>query len=465
MLVIASRDPVGNETAALPNYRVMAPYGLIDDNGNRQGVRYDALGVPVATAIMGKPGEQVGDWFDLDFAEAQPDEHPTTKASYDLYAWQAAKQPTWVQIEARETHYFSEGGDKTRWLLSRTYYDGSGRAAMTKALVAPGPAPVLLGDGGYAVDPNSDDGGGLLLKHSATRYVGTGRVVVDNKGNPVKQYEPFFTPTLAWDSDQQLASLGVTPILRYDPLGRLVRVDLPDGSFRRTTWSPWRQTVWDQNDTVLDSAWYAARMRLTDGTPEKKAATQTAQLAGTPTSELLDSQGRVVRKIELLRATDEDGVGKLTSSGEPEITALETQIVRDVEGNQLVVIDPRGVEVQRDVFDLSGSPLLSRNPDAGPVWLLEDAGAQPLLRADGRGVITTFAYDALRRPTAVRVRTEPGAPWQVVEATIYGEAVPDAAARNLRGEVALSFDEAGLEEAGGFDSTGNLLSQRRQLRA
>ncbi len=66
--------------------------------------------------------------------------------------------------------------------------------------------------------------------------------------------------------------MGVTPILRYDPLGRLIRTDLPNGTFSRVVFDAWKQTSHDPNDTVLESAWYAARQALPAGDPERRAA-------------------------------------------------------------------------------------------------------------------------------------------------------------------------------------------------
>ncbi|HMY19120.1 MAG TPA: hypothetical protein PKA58_22495 [Polyangium sp.] len=57
-------------------------------------------------------------------------------------------------------------------------------------------------------------------------------MVLDNKGNPIKQYEPFFSSTHEYEDEDDLVEWGVTPILRYDPLGRVVRTDLPDGFLR-----------------------------------------------------------------------------------------------------------------------------------------------------------------------------------------------------------------------------------------
>ena len=89
------------------------------------------------------------------------------------------------------------------------------------------------------------------------RWVGTGRTVLDNKGNPVKKYEPFFDSSPAFNDEQELVEWGVTPILRYDPLGRLIRTDNPNGTFSKVEFDPWQQITFDENDTVLASQWYA----------------------------------------------------------------------------------------------------------------------------------------------------------------------------------------------------------------
>ncbi len=60
---------------------------------------------------------------------------------------------------------------------------------------------------------------------------GNGRVVLNNKGLPIKQYGPLFSNSVAFEAEEGFS--GVTPVITYDPLGRAVRVDLPDGNVRR----------------------------------------------------------------------------------------------------------------------------------------------------------------------------------------------------------------------------------------
>ena len=50
-----------------------------------------------------------------------------------------------------------------------------------------------------------------------TRWVGGGRNVYDNKGNPVKAYEPFFDSSPVYDDESELVQWGVTAISPLRP--------------------------------------------------------------------------------------------------------------------------------------------------------------------------------------------------------------------------------------------------------
>ena len=94
----------------------------------------------------------------------------------------------------------------------------------------------------------------------------------------------------------ELVEWGVTPIILYDPLGRAVRTDLPDGTFVRVRFTPWEQTTHDASDNILESNWYAERVALTPGTPDNdgeiNAKNKAIEHADTPTRTLLDRLGR-----------------------------------------------------------------------------------------------------------------------------------------------------------------------------
>ena len=84
------------------------------------------------------------------------------------------------------------------------------------------------------------------------RWVGNGRTILNNKGNPVKQYEPYFSTTHEYEDEKVLREIGVTPILYYDA-GR------PEHPHRtRTARSPESSSrrgckAFDANDTVKES--------------------------------------------------------------------------------------------------------------------------------------------------------------------------------------------------------------------
>ena len=44
---------------------------------------------------------------------------------------------------------------------------------------------------------------------------------------------------------------GVSPVLFYDPPGRVVATVHPDDSYVKTVFDPWHRAAWDANDTVL----------------------------------------------------------------------------------------------------------------------------------------------------------------------------------------------------------------------
>ncbi len=82
LLPVATEDAAGNVTRVENNYRVLAPWLSTDPNLNRNGVRYDALGMVVATAAMGKllgDGSDEGDTLDTSTDEPSPSDDPTTK--------------------------------------------------------------------------------------------------------------------------------------------------------------------------------------------------------------------------------------------------------------------------------------------------------------------------------------------------------------------------------------------------
>jgi len=425
-------DPLGNASEASFDYRVLAPEFLTDANLNRTQVGFDIRGMVVWTAVMGK----------ADAGEGDTPQDPTATFEYDLFAWRDSGLPLVSRARTRETH----GDPGTRWLEQTTYVDGSGNVILAKALAEPGLAPQRDGSGALELD----GAGELILVQASPRWVGSGRTVFDNKGNPVKQYEPYFSSTNAYEDETEVRERGVTPILHYDPLGRLVRTDFPDGTFSRVDFDPWRQTSFDANDTAGDSTWHSQRMALPAGDPERRAAEVTVPHHDTPTLTHLDHLGRPVRVV----------VHNRRAGGGDEFQLTRTML--DVQGNVLQVIDARGNEAEARVYGMAGQPLQISSNDVGTRRSLSNILGVPLRAYDDRGHTFRMLYDILWRPTHAFVQTN-AAPEQLTTRTIYGESLPTPEDENLRGQVYRQYDSAGTTTNVGFDFKGGLIRGERRL--
>jgi RHS repeat-associated protein len=437
LLITQTQDALQNTATANNDYRVLQPALMTDPNLNRSAVGFDVLGMVVATALMGKANTNEGDTLD----------DPTVKLEYTLFNWTQKQQPNFVHPSAREAH----GPANVRWQESYSYSDGLGREVMKKVQAEPGLAPVRDANGALVREGN---GNLVPPQFAASRWVGTGRTIVDNKGNPVKKYEPFFDGTSAYDDETDLVQLGTTPILRYDPLGRCIRTDGPDGSYSKVVFDPWQQAAWDENDTVLDSAWYSTRGSPAPSSPEPgdpntRAAWLTTKHANTPTVTSFDALGRGV-----LAAVDNG------PDSTPQL--FETRLEIDIQGNQRSVTDAFGRKIMRYDYDMLGTRIHHLGPDNGERWMLHNVSGKPIRTWDSRGHALRHTYDGLRRPTDLFVQIGQSAE-VLAEHIVYGEGQQNAQQLNLRSRIFQQFDGAGVLTNNAFDFKGNLLTNTRQF--
>lgn len=448
--VVATTDPVGNRTQSVVNYRTLQPWLVTDANENRTAVRFDELGMVVSAAAMGKllaDRSDEGDRLDVTVDEPAPGDDPSATFDYDLNGYSAwANDPTADPagprpVSAHARLRVQHKDPASPWLETYVFSDGTGRVALTKTEAEPGDAPLRDSTGALV---RAEDGS-LTFGLTEGRWVGSGKVVYDQKGNPVKTYEPFFDSSPTFDVDADLAEWGVTSIARYDPLGRVVRVDEPDGTFRSVEFHAWRQLSSDQNDNVLASRWYAARSQGQLGPDQLDAAKKAALHDSTPSVADVDTLGRTFRTLS-------DG-----PSGE-----METRQVMDIQGRVLATVDAYERSVERIDYAISGQAIHRSSIDAGARWEIFDASGSPLRGWDSRGHAFRHSYDPGHRLVGTYVSTEGGSE-QLVESIVYGEALPNAVELNLRGAMSEQRDGAGLSTTDVRDFKGNTLSTTRRL--
>ena len=269
-----TRDALDNRiTVEANDYRVLQPRLVSDPNRNRSDVAFDALGMVVGTAMMGKappapvegdslagfvpdPNQSALDTFFSAPVEANPADPKRSQASnatrdlladatsrivYDLDRFRVSQQahptdpsqwqPAVAATIARETHVSDENGTPSRLQVSFSYSDGFGREIQKKIQAEPG-----------RLDPQDNSSAELN-----PRWVGSGWTVFNNKGKPVRQYEPFFSAT----HDFEFGVIrGVSPVLFYDPADRVVATLHPNHTCEKVVFDPWQQTSWDVNDTL-----------------------------------------------------------------------------------------------------------------------------------------------------------------------------------------------------------------------
>jgi RHS repeat-associated protein len=485
LLPLETEDALHNKTTAgergagnLSNrndYRVLHPALITNSNGNRVEVAFDALGMVAATAVMGKPTENLGDSLsgfvadltqpDLDQFFADPKgpvaatllAGATTRIVYELDRFARsgnAASPAYAATIVRETHMADLGPDQSsRLQVSFGYSDGFGREVQKKLQAEQG----TLVEGGPSVD---------------LRWVSSGWIIFNNKGKPVRQYEPFFDDTHDFKFGVQA---GVSPILFYDPVERVVATLHPDHTWDKVVFDPWRQTSFDVNDTMLVAdpqadpdvgpyfrrlpsgdflpTWYASRIGGAMGPDEQAAAQKAAVHADTPAVAFFDTLGRPFLTV---------AHNRFERNGATVEEHYPTRVEIDIEGNQREIRDALGRAVMRYDYDMLGTRVHQASMEAGERWMLNDVAGKPIYAWDSRSQRFHTSYDPLRRPADTSLSEGPG-PELLVGRTVYGESHPDPEAQNLRGKAVQIFDQAGVVASDDYDFKGNLLRSSRQL--
>ncbi|MBV6822971.1 RHS repeat protein [Pseudomonas sp. PD9R] len=182
---------------------------------------------------------------------------------------------------------------------------------------------------------------------------------------------------------------------------------------------------------------------------------------GTPTLQVADPRGLVVRTMQFHRRQSAD-------SADVRVTHQRF----DAAGRPVASRDPYLFDLARtdasvpanlsQVFSLSGVPLASDSVDAGWRVALLGAAAQIIERWDGRGSHSSTEYDELLRPTAVRERGL-GVAEHVLERFSYAGVDDDAALRNLCGQLVRKDDPAGTLHLVDLGLGGARLKQTRHF--
>ncbi|HKJ40523.1 MAG TPA: SpvB/TcaC N-terminal domain-containing protein, partial [Sunxiuqinia sp.] len=489
-----TEDALGNKSGVeVYNYRTLSPQRMHDINNNLTEAIGDELGFIKAVAVMGKGTEAddlTGQTEITEIAERtaihdffnSADSHQltiqgknllqraTTRFVYDLETDIGNGKPAVVATIRREEHFQKNNNSPVQ--MAFQYSSGLGEVVMKKVQAEPGKAKM--------VTVNPDDS--VIITEVDTsasnpvqlRWIGNGRTIKNNKGKAVKQYEPYFSVTQQYENFKELTELGVTPKMYYDAPGRLIKKEMPDGTFSKVEFNSWKQVIYDANDTVLEPecSWFLNRSNhfidaeLTaegkDPGREKQAADKAAKHSGTPNVLHFDTMGRPILSV---------GYNKDLVT-EADIFYL-TRVKSDIEGNQRNVIDARGNEVVQYKYDMLGNKVWQISMDTGQRWHLLNILGKPLRTWDERNHEFQYFYDDLQRPVLSKIIGGDGAAPldHIFEKIIYGENlvlpdrsnVPALLSRNVFDKPIQHFDTGGLIDTPDYDFKGNPPVSTRKL--
>ncbi len=321
-------DALGNVTQVLHDYRRLQPQKIIDLNQNTQEAAYDPLGRLRVSASYGTenkrpigftPVEQYRTSITtVEAALADPSQaiQQAAVVYYDAaFSWMGQLDPSALpsgidQATLRKLGFITTAG----WIRARYHWhnappvgsdwsaedwqqliqlfnntprtpihsvafthdrypddaqrqircaivfaDGFGRSLQTKQRVDAGDAWVADDKGNLVLQ-----GGQPLTQNADVRWVVSGRVEYNNKGLPVRTYQPYFINTYQYVNDASLRQCGHYDTYYYDPLGRNVQAKTAAGYWRRTTLGVWFDIHEDENDTDATSTQSAQSAQPTE---------------------------------------------------------------------------------------------------------------------------------------------------------------------------------------------------------
>ena len=316
-------DAMGNRTEARIDYHLIAPHHITDPNENVAEVRYDQLGMIVVSTTHGSVlaydwnSDREGDgampygnaplsaytlqsnpeWGDI---LAEPQRFVQTASQffyYELDSWEHQQPLRSISLVREEFLHDGRGNEvpDSRIQTMLTYLDGFGRTLQSKQRVESGLA-ITRDENGQVLFEAS----GLPVEtHTEERWLVSGHTVYNNKQQPVRQYEPFFSPGAEFEPDEELETYGVSSLFSYDALGRQIRQDFPNHTLTRSETTAWEVRNYDPNDTVEEADLYRIpREILPANDPEHQAFDKARAHAYTPTVSVLDPLGREVAQVE-----------------------------------------------------------------------------------------------------------------------------------------------------------------------
>lgn len=255
-VIVQHQDAAGLTVSAEYDWRFLTPVRLTDGNGNHHHVLTDALGRVRAGWFTGtENGVTAGFSGPKGFTlpgsaeEALALSGPLPVAQCHTYVTDGLIQGGEARLPPHVVTLTADryDGDPDQQIRQQvTFSDGFGRVLQTAARQAPGYAWQRT-DGGSLV--TGDDGTPQSVP-TGFRWAVSGKTEYDNKGQPVRTYQPFFLDSWKPVSDDSARRDLYADTAYHDPLGRVTQTVTAKGWLKRALVTPWFTVAEDENDTA-----------------------------------------------------------------------------------------------------------------------------------------------------------------------------------------------------------------------
>ncbi|CAI1993692.1 SpvB/TcaC N-terminal domain-containing protein [Serratia marcescens] len=245
------RDAAGLTTTAEYDWRFLVPVRITDANDNVHACTLDAFGRVTSVRFRGTEDGRPAGYSDAVFslpadadAALKKTDRPLPVSQCIIYAagsWQRDRQPPHV-VTLTTDRYDSDADQQVRQQVS--FNDGFGRMLQVAIRHEAGPAWQRSDEGALKTGPDKT----LLSVHTDFRWAVSGRTEYDNKGQPVRTYQPYFLDSWRYVSDDSARQDLYADTYSYDAVGREVQVLTAKGYRRRVHYTPWCVVSDDEND-------------------------------------------------------------------------------------------------------------------------------------------------------------------------------------------------------------------------
>ncbi|WP_272948265.1 toxin TcdB middle/C-terminal domain-containing protein, partial [Trabulsiella odontotermitis] len=250
-VVVQITDAAGLTTSAEYDWRFLTPHLIIDANANRRTVTLDALGRVTSFRFRGTEDGVMTGYSDQSYTLPETaDEAINVSAPIPVSRSQVYVADSWMltgnarlpphTVTLTTDRYDSDPDQQIRQQV--VFSDGFGRPLQTAIRQASGSALQRNDDGSLGAEAETD-----------YRWAVSGKTEYDNKGQPVRQWQPYFLNSWKFVSNDAARTGLYADTLYYDPTGREWLTETAKGGLRRTRYTPWFIVNEDENDTSGDN--------------------------------------------------------------------------------------------------------------------------------------------------------------------------------------------------------------------